>query len=96
MADVETDELREWARKADAVRADFGSAVVAKSSGLGTEWVDEAVARFGESWSLALSRRLNDVDMFAENLRQTADVFDRGDDASRSELDQMIWSESDG
>jgi len=33
--------------------------------------------------------------MLAENLRQTAEVFDRGDEASSSELDQMIWAESD-
>ena len=42
-----------------------------------------------------VGRRLADVDMVAENLRQTAEVFDRGDEASSSELDQMIWAESD-
>jgi len=95
MTDVETDELRVFAKKAAAVRNDFGSAVVAQSSGLGAAAVDVAVARFGDTWTAALRRRLADVDMLVENLRQTADVFDRGDDASRSELDQMIWSESD-
>ncbi|WP_314428393.1 type VII secretion target [uncultured Microbacterium sp.] len=95
MTDVDTDDLRAWAAKADAVRADFGSCVVARSSGLGAPWVDDAVDRFATVWSTAVERRLADVDMFAENLRQTADVFDQGDDASRSELDQMIWSESD-
>lgn len=95
MTDVDTDDLRAWAAKADAVRADFGSYVVARSSGLGAPWVDDAVDRFATVWSTAVERRLADVDMFAENLRQTADVFDQGDDASRSELDQMIWSESD-
>ena len=68
---------------------------MARSSGLGAPWVDDAVDRFATVWSTAVERRLADVDMFAENLRQTADVFDQGDDASRSELDQMIWSESD-
>ena len=53
------------------------------------------MARFGETWTTALGRRLGDVDMLAENLRQTAEVFDRGDEASSSELDQMIWAESD-
>lgn len=95
MTDVETDELRAVARKAAALREDFGSAVVAQTSGLGAGAVDVAVARFGDTWTAALRRRLADVDMLVENLRQTADVFDRGDDASRSELDQMIWSESD-
>lgn len=95
MADVETDELRAFATKAAAVRGDFGSPVVAQSSGLGEDWVDAAVARFGDTWTTALGRRLGDVDMLAENLRQTAEVFDRGDEASSSELDQMIWAESD-
>lgn len=95
MTDVETDELRAFAKKAAAVREDFGSAVVAQSSGLGADPVEAAAARFGDTWTTALGRRLEDVDMLVENLRQTAEVFDRGDDASRSELDQMIWSESD-
>ncbi len=95
MSDVETDDLRAWAKKVRAVRDDFGSAVVAQSAGLGCVTVDDAVARFGDTWTTALTRRLDDVDMFAENLRQTADVFDRGDDASRTEIDQMIWVESD-
>lgn len=95
MTDVETDELRAFAAKAVAVRGDFGSGVVAQSSGLGEDSVDEAVARFGETWTTALGRRLGDVDMLAENLRQTAEVFDRGDEASNIELDQMIWAESD-
>lgn len=95
MTDVDTDELRAFAKQAATVRGDFGSAVVAQSSGLGAGSVDEAVARFGETWTTALGRRLSDVDMLVENLRQTAEVFDRGDEASSSELDQMIWAESD-
>lgn len=95
MADVETDDLRAWARRAEVVRSDFGSGVVAQSSGLGADVVDDAVRRFGDTWTTALGRRLDDIDVFAENLSQTADVFDRGDDASRAELDQMIWSEGD-
>ncbi|QDE36099.1 hypothetical protein FIV50_15685 [Microbacterium foliorum] len=95
MTDVETDELRAFATQAESVRGGFGSAVVAQSSGLGADSIDEAVARFGDTWSKALGRRLGDVDMLAENLRQTAEVFDRGDEASSSELDQMIWAESD-
>lgn len=95
MSDIDTDALRAFATRAAAVRADFGSTVVAQSSGLGADSIDEAVARFGDTWTMALGRRLSDVDMLSENLRQTADVFDRGDEASSSELDQMIWSESD-
>lgn len=95
MTDVETDDLRAWAARAATVRSDFGSAVAAQSSDLGSDAVDDAVARFGDIWTTALGRRLADIDVFAENLTQTADVFDRGDDASRAELDQIIWSESD-
>ncbi len=95
MTDVDTDDLRTWAKKAAAVRGDFGSAVVGHSSGLGADAIDAAVTRFGDTWTTALGRRLADVDTLAENLGETAEVFDRGDDASRSELDQMIWAESD-
>ncbi|WP_431075444.1 type VII secretion target [Microbacterium phyllosphaerae] len=95
MTDVETDELRAFAKKASSLRGDFGSAVVAQSSGLGVGSITAAVARFGDVWTTSLGRRLADVDMLAENLRQTAEVFDRGDEASSSELDQMIWAESD-
>lgn len=95
MTDVDTDDLRAWGARAAAVRSDFGSAVVAQASGLGADAVDDAVGRFGDIWTTALGHRLDDIDVFAENLIQTADVFDRGDDASRAELDQMIWSESD-
>ncbi|MBC6496528.1 type VII secretion target [Microbacterium sp. 4-7] len=95
MTDVDTDELRAFATKAASLRGDFGSAVVAQSSGLGARSITAAVARFGDAWTTALGRRLADVDMVAENLRQTAEVFDRGDEASSSELDQMIWAESD-
>lgn len=95
MTDVDTDELRAFATKTASLRSDFGSAVVAQSSVLGEGPITAAVARFGDTWTTALGRRLADVDMLAENLRQTAEVFDRGDEASSSELDQMIWAESD-
>lgn len=88
---VDTDQLRLMASRTVQVAEDFGSARVALPTTLGHEAITDAVDFFAEKWGAGLQTRVDELGEFSDKLKTTARVFDEGQDASRAEMDSLIW-----
>lgn len=89
--EVDTDLLRSMASKTVQVAQDFGSTRVSHTTALGRAQIESAVDFFTEKWNAGLQLRVDELDEFAKKLKTTARIFDEGQDASRAEMDSLIW-----
>ena len=79
------------ASKTTQVAEDFGSTRVTHPTTLGHARVEDAVEYFTQKWDAGLQTRVDELEGFAGKLKSTARVFDQGQDASRAEMDSLIW-----
>ena len=89
---VDTDQLRLMASRTVQVAEDFRSTRVPLPTTLGHSRIEDAVSFFTEKWGAGLQTRVDELDEFADKLKTTARVFDQGQDASRAEMDSLIWN----
>lgn len=90
---VDTDQLRTMAAGAAQVADDFGSTRVSHPTSLGHEGIEEAVSYFTEKWGSGLQTRIDEMTEFADKLKNTARIFDDGQNAAQREMDSLIWDQ---